>query len=478
MQISTAARSQGLRIAISTIMINNTISKLADALIVLPNPSPSFTAPVYAPETQFDLSPIQQFHFDSRSPGLDLLDLPFLLRLRRTMPTDRIQEALLALVQRHPMLRARFTQDQTSKWSQYISESTVGSLQFKHFNHRVASELGELIAECRSAIDIQDGPSFIAALIEEPDGEQLLFLTAHHLVIDFVSWRVLFQDIEDFLTLQHFTTPMSVPFQHWTILQSEYAAKNLHPEVILNYQPVTHSLEYWGLQGTTRDLEPYMHTQFCLNEITTAALLGVSKDQFQIRPHELMMAALIYSFSQTFEDRMPPPIFTEGHGRQVWDDSIDLSQTIGWFTVIFPVQTNVHHGDDLLNALSKTKDSIRTMSSQGWSYFASKYLNEKGKKAFQNDTIEINFNFLGHFQQLERDSSLFEAIPLPPNSEPGGKAPMKTVGVFDVTVFIEKGQIHVDFKYTSRIGKIDMVQRWIALYDEALDHAVDMAKRL
>ena len=181
------------------------------------------------------------------------------------------------------------------------------------------------------------------------------------------------------------------------------------------------------------------------------------------------MAALFYSYSRVFPDRKSPPIPTEGHGRNGWDDAaVDLSQTVGWFTTTYPVQIATTQNDDILKFVQKTKERIRSLPRQGWSYFAFHYLNDNGRETLGSDPMEINFDFLGQFHQLEREDSLLRALPLPeaggrkgrsPAAHPPHQAPVKTVGLFDVQVIIENGIIEVRERNNARMAHQDRLGR-------------------
>ncbi|ETS76399.1 hypothetical protein PFICI_11786 [Pestalotiopsis fici W106-1] len=474
MQVSSAARSKGYHIPTRDFKSKNTIAKLCNSVVVQSEAArPLVPSKATHSGGHFSLSPIQRFHFETRPEGPDWADLPFYLRITNRIESGLMYDALHQLVERHPMLRARFSRSEAAgEWMQYVCESTKDSLLFKRFDETSETQKAALIAECRASIDIENGPSFVAALFEDHQ-EQTLFLTTHHLVIDFVSWRLIFQDLEDFLTRGEFITLPITSFEEWCRLQKDYAAKTLEPTDALNHVPYPQPADYWGTEDAKPGKESYTRKQFYLDDATSSAVLGSRSADLQARPHELMMGALSYSFSRVFQDRPLPRIFTESHGREAWEDSIDLSQTVGWFTTVFPVQIHVGPEDSVVDFVSKTRDSLRNTPRQGWSYFASKYLNENGRKAFSQDHMEINFNFLGQFQQLERESSLLESVNLPDNCKPVGMAPIDTVGTIDVVIFIERGQVHADFKYNSRVRYRDRIEAWIQMFKETL---VKMAK--
>lgn len=68
-----------------------------------------------------------------------------------------------------------------------------------------------------------------------------------------------------------------------------------------------------------------------------------------------------------------------------------------------------------------------------------------------------------------------EAMSLPANCKPAGMTPIKTVGLFDVTIIIERGQIQADFKYNMRAGHQDKIEAWIRAYEKTV---VDTVKNV
>jgi hypothetical protein len=60
---------------------------------------------------------------------------------------------------------------------------------------------------------IETGPVFAAVLLNiKTTSKLLLFLTAHRLVIDLVSWRIIIRQLEDLLTVKGSPLPALKPF--------------------------------------------------------------------------------------------------------------------------------------------------------------------------------------------------------------------------------------------------------------------------
>lgn len=72
----------------------------------------------------FDLSPIQQLYFQYAT-GHDKssrFNQSFFLRFARHVSPESVKSALKAVVERHSMLRARFSQSDSGLWQQLVSK--------------------------------------------------------------------------------------------------------------------------------------------------------------------------------------------------------------------------------------------------------------------------------------------------------------------------------------------------------------------
>ena len=276
----------------------------------------------------------------------------------------------------------------------------------------------QIIAQCREGLNIESGPLLAAVLFDDTE-RQTLFLTIHHLVVDLVSWRVLFQELEELLTSGTITTPPSIGFQTWSALQAQYAIENLDPGSSIPFEIQPPLPTYWGMEYSPNLQGGTIDKGFAIDESTSSMLLGSCNNAFRTRPLELMISALIHSFGLVFPDRHAPPIFSEGHGREPWDSSVDVSTTVGWFTTMFPVQVSPGVNTSLLDTVRQTKDCIRSLPRNGWSYFTSRFADEANARKFASEfPVEIVFNYAGLYQQLERSDALFEEVALPDGCTP------------------------------------------------------------
>ena len=366
MQISSAARSMGLSISTADVLQKKTISKVArTALLTTQAVASQWTDDL---DTPFGLSPIQKLYMQSAEHPTANFDQSFLLKLSETVDHQLAKEAFETLVSRHSMLRANFSRTADGSWQQSIKSVSNSSLSMTFMKTDDPDDIAGIVASARAKLDIQHGPLMAAALIDQGNSSQLLFISIHHLVIDLVSWRVLLQDLEALLRSQALSPAPAMSFQSWYAAQAEYVGKL--PNTSASASPTTAlkpDLEYWGDVKTGK----HITDSFVLDQGSTSALLGDCNEALRTRPQEIMIAALIHSFTLTFPDRTSPAIFTETHGRETWDNSIDISQTVGWFTSMYPIQVSDEASPSFLHSLQETKDCARSFPYNGWLYFAS-----------------------------------------------------------------------------------------------------------
>jgi hypothetical protein len=218
----------------------------------------------------------------------------------------------------------------TDNSRQYISKFDPTQQILRVHNIDDTANIPYIVSESQLRLDFQNGPTFAAELIETPN-DQYLFLIAHHLSIDLVSWRVILQDLEDLvLGRADFLPKSSMSFQAWVARQAEYS-QQLEPSVFLQQQQrlqASDPVEYWGLErGFVNTSSDVIQQSFVLDKTTSSSLLRDSNIAFNTKPVDIFLAALATSFAQHFLDRDPPTVFLEGHGREPWSTSIDILRT-------------------------------------------------------------------------------------------------------------------------------------------------------
>lgn len=472
MTVSSSARAQGLWITVAQILREKTISRiLASQENTHKLSSVIPTTPEFVAGESFPLGPIQRLYFSAQIDPRIAFDQAFLLKLKKRVSHGELCEALETLTLRHPILNARFGETAPGVWEQRFPDDLNGPSNVQYEKLSEESQLPFLIASARETLDIENGPLLSSMLIEDEDGTfQRLFISIHHLVVDLVSWRVLLQQLEDLLINGRSQFKATLGFPGWSTMQAAYALEHLDSDPELPFNPSPPMLSYWGLDSQAFTSGSPISVDFALSKAVTSAILGPANKAFQTKPVDLMISALLYSFNKAFPDRELPAVYNESHGRQVWDDSIDISQTIGWFTTFYPIQILLDSDKvDIPNFVRRTKDAILSVSRNGWDYFTSRLSTLEKVETFASQLpIEIMFNYAGIYQQMEREDALFENIPLPEGSNPPSMVRYQRSSLFDVLLQVSNGQLSVVLVFDKALSHQDGIKSWMRHYQEAL----------
>jgi len=141
-------------------------------------------------EEEFELSPIQQLYFQAKSADQQKPDSrfnqSFSLRISRRIDTDNVKDAINIIVNQHSMLRAKFKRSPSGNWQQRITKDAATSYRFRVHDVNDANVVASFVGDSQATLDIQAGPLFSVDLFNIAGHDQMLFLAAHHLVIDMV----------------------------------------------------------------------------------------------------------------------------------------------------------------------------------------------------------------------------------------------------------------------------------------------------
>ncbi|KAJ5997606.1 hypothetical protein N7522_009266, partial [Penicillium canescens] len=468
MQVAASCQAAGLNVMVSDIFRFPSISKLAQKIQESNEPqTKSKHLAEDATESWFGLSPIQQLFFEHVPDGHHRFTQEFLLHVTKPTPASKIKQAVEDLTTRHAMLRARFKQSDDGDWEQIVGKKATNNFQYRE--HQLSSikehtTLQSIFGDSQSSLNIEDGPMLVVDLIETETHEQYLGLMAHHLVIDLVSWRVLLQDLEDILTTGSPLQPASVSFQKWCHLQQAYTEESLDPETALSTDIPAAPLRYWGPPAKLANNRwaDTAEQSIRLSQEVTQSVLGAANDAFHTRPVEIIQTAILYAFVQAFDNRPAPAIFSEGHGREPWDPSIEISRTVGWFTTIAPVFVRAKKGQGFTELLQLTKDGRRAIPRNGWAYFASRYLHPEGMNyCAAHSPMEILFNYTGLFQQLERPGALLQLQSVPDQALVPMPADLPRFALIDVTASVTDGCLNIAFVYNKHMKNQERLQQWV-----------------
>ncbi|TRX87715.1 hypothetical protein FHL15_011392 [Xylaria flabelliformis] len=411
MQVVSRGYIQGIELTTSNILRNHTIAKIAPYCQPLRNDLAADHQKSELEGQPWGLSPIQKLFFELHPAGLNHFNQSFLLRLRDVIPASAFYIAAQVLVSRHAMLRARFWRDDQDNWQQYIAENDANAFSFSTYSALPDTEMRRLLQARQQLLDITQGPVFAIDYFEVDNSSIIVLFTAHHLVVDLVSWRIILHDMERLLRGAQMLPAVKSTFRQWTDIQKqlgeEQPSNTTDVDGLLPFE-LSNGFDFWGVAAPKNVVGLVCDYDVSLDPETTSLLLGDSNRCLRTEPVDIMVAVLIHSLYMLFPDRPAPAIFIEGHGREPPESSpIDLSETVGWFTALCPVQVAVQRHSSLIDVIKLVKDLRRSIACKGLPYFANRWLGDVGQHTDQDTNVEFIFNYAGAYQQLEGAQSIF-----------------------------------------------------------------------
>jgi amino acid adenylation domain-containing protein len=133
------------------------------------------------------------------------------VRLRAPMRTDLLRRALAQLVDRHPLLRARYlTRDGVPV--HHIDAHTASCFEEIDATHWSGSELDMRIdADVRRPFVLESGPILRTCLYTRSVNEHVLLITAHHIVADLWSLGIVLDELLALYTAEASGVPSTLP---------------------------------------------------------------------------------------------------------------------------------------------------------------------------------------------------------------------------------------------------------------------------
>lgn len=480
MKLLAKCRNEGINLTLNQVLRAKSLSRLAadvKSVVTLNHEKEETDKP-------FALSPIQRFYFDTGSiENGTHFNQSSTLRISRYVDPAIVERALDSIVECHSMLRARFSKGKDGQWQQLVTSIISGSYAFTAHDVPTASAAGAIISSTQKSLDIRTGPIFAVDLFNLK-GHQMLFMAAHHLVVDVVSWGILLNDLEDLLASGSVTTlPRGLPFQTWCEMQFSNASE-ITQQLAVQQQPLAvepANFAFWGMDVRPNVYGDSERDEFVIDKETSAMAFD-NHHVYRTDLVDILLTAILHSFSRVFINRKAPTLFNESHGREAWDaSSLDLSRTVGWFTALYPVTVPIGDDEDeVMHTLRQVKDARRKVASNGRPYFAHRYLTEDGKERFANHApMEVLFNYLGRQEQSGHSDSLLQPAQVEGDDDETSDVGVKTsrMALFEISASVLEGQIQLSFMYNRYSKNQKGIRRWIAECQRTLEEiATELAK--
>ncbi|KAL2858409.1 hypothetical protein BJX68DRAFT_262934 [Aspergillus pseudodeflectus] len=462
-------KKQGMGITVQDVLQSKSIRDLTTRVKEIDQPV------VYheATEVSFDLSPIQRLHFMTRSEGQGYFNQGVRTRLNRPVREHDLQRAIETLIERHSMLRARLVESPLGSLQLRITTEVKSSYRLRAYDSGKQSDLENAISESQACINALDGPLLSVDLFQAEHDGCFLSMVAHHLVVDIVSWRIILEDLEDILMNPEAKTPgtNSLPFSTWCHLQDE-RSRTLES---VSSDPPAVDFAYWGMENQVATYGDATCETFELDTHDSHMILLDCHKALGTEPIDILLASLLYAFGRTFRDRSLPVIYNEGHGREVWDSSLDISRTVGWFTTLFPISIPRQAAEDPIDTVIHVKDLRRSVSDNGRQDFASRILATGLNGRLKHPVpMEMSFNYVGQHRDLQRQDGLFQLMNqmAGETGQGGGSSDYgkdtPRFALFEISALAVNGRLRFAFSFSRHMLHQESIRRWTASCSDVL----------
>ncbi len=421
------------------------------------------------------LLPIQQGFFAEKVAERHWWNQSVLLEAREPLDARLLEQALRGVLAHHDALRLSFTREAAGWTARHrgVEEGAAALLRVARVADLAA--LRALADEVQRSLDLADGPLLRALLATFDDGSQRLLLVIHHLVVDGVSWRILFEDLQtayrQLLAGQTVELPAKTSaFRDWAERLQAFAGDG----------GLDGELAYWQgqLQGASSDLpclDPlgdqsnrHARSVSCgLDAEATRQLLQEAPAAYRTQVNDLLLTALARVICR-WTGQVDALIQLEGHGREELFAEIDLTRTVGWFTSLFPLRLTPAEG--IAASIKGIKEQLRAVPNKGIGFGALRYLGSAASQAALAGlpVPRIAFNYLGQF---DGSFAMDEGALFVPAGERAGDdqspdAPLANWLALNGRIY--GGELRIDWSFSGERFETTSIQRLADAYRDEL----------
>jgi non-ribosomal peptide synthase protein (TIGR01720 family) len=254
--------------------------------------------------------------------------------------------------------------------------------------------LNKIVEEHQKKIDISNGSCIQIIYFTS---EKRLFITFHHLYVDGVSLRIFADNLFNvYLYDEELIKTATYQDWCWTI---QKLAKTIDISSLYNryYEHVKDSIHlYEQFSGPYKD-EHYEVAKFEIDVESTNLIKKLISSKIKVGFNSFLLTAFSNAIALFLNKEGEICVDMESQGR----DStipIDVSNTIGWFTAIYPVVLNCKKNSKI-EFILMMKAAFELLKNQEIKFGIAKY--QQNDPRLQSIRPKIKFNYLGEFFSRE-----------------------------------------------------------------------------
>ena len=425
------------------------------------------------------LTPVQAAFFRENRTSPHHFNMAVMLYEKEGFDEEAVRQVFTKLQEHHDALRITFKKEegiirQIDHGLEYPLSLSIYDLRNQE---NAAKSLEVTAGEIQASINLETGPLMKLGLFHLDDGDRLL-IVFHHLVIDGVSWRILFEDIANLMQQYKNGEPLSLPpktdsFKLWAEKLKEYADS----PTFLKEKNHWARLETTTIPRIEKDFpgDNYLKdtdtVSFALSEEKTRQLLTEANAAFGTEINHILLTGLALGIKKTWGHDCTA-ISLESHGRERIIEDIDISRTVGYFTSVYPILLDASYENHLERQVKEIKETLRQISNRGIGYGILRYLTSELHKKEIDFKLnpQVSFNYLGQFDADVQQGALEIA-----KESPGSHQDLteKRNHELEISGIISNKQLIMNIVYSKNHFKAETVKTLMNHFQSELSRVIE-----
>lgn len=402
-----------------------------------------------------ELLPAESWFFRQQFKEPGFYNQSLLLQLKKQIDIDVLQAAFRKLIAHHDGFRTNY--EIGSQKCFYNNEHLKDPFEIEKISFELRdwnahsyqpdpdSEISMAFKSLKSGFNLSEDLLLKAAMINISGAHHYLFITAHHLVVDGISWRVILEDL--------FAVYAAIEKSETIRLPQKTAGLNDWSKKIRNYVESAEFLKEEAYWNETDDFEFVLPLDqettnwetgnlrkviFELDQESTRFLSGEANLMFKTDVSILLNTALILTL-KSWLNSSQFIVEQENHGRHLED--IETSRSVGWFTAMYPILLVAT--ESIGDLIKSVKESIRNVPQNGVGYMAV----HRNDQQYSHQKSQIRLNYLGKFD-AEFDNELFTYCFISTGID--SSAVNEMTAVLELNAMIFNGVFRMEIGYNSQ----------------------------
>ncbi|MBY0025386.1 amino acid adenylation domain-containing protein/non-ribosomal peptide synthase protein (TIGR01720 family) [Paenibacillus jamilae] len=351
-------------------------------------------------------TPIYQWFFNKQLTNREHWNQSVLLTLNVDLSNEQWNKLLFTLIVHHDTLRINLNDEGSMIYNDAYLEDRAFAISSFDLTELSMEEQQNSIAtignKLKSSFNLQSGLLFKAGIIQMGGKQKdVLLLTAHHLLVDGISWRIILEDIHTLIGQTIAQEQLKLPsktssMQNWSEKLYEYGMtsfKEMKYWDKIENSSFEFQVDHNGGVNTYGNLAKHI---IKLDEAETEFLLGKANQIYGTDPGDLLIIALAFALQQ-HTNQNEILLEAESHGREHIDEAVNVSRTVGWFTSLYPIRL-VMEQKNLSDQIKSLKQQLHEVPHKGIGYGINKYILRKLPIA---EKKRIRFNYLGELDNIQ-----------------------------------------------------------------------------